>query len=616
MNAPAATEPRPVAHTPRLILTSARLLALRTTSDPLERTVLDFILAEAEALLASPPAEPVFDGHRLLAQSRLVLKRVTYLALAARVTDDARFARRAEQEMLAAAAFPTWNPPHFLDVGELATALALGCDWLHDQLSPASRSAIRRALADKALRPGLAVNEGNWWHTNSNNWNQVCFGGLILAALALRDDEPDLAEQTLVFALARLHHGLKAYAPDGVYPEGPSYWVYGTSFSVITLTALRTALGIDGNIASAPGFLASATFVNTVLGPSGEWFNYGDCRSSECERAALFWFAAETGCPALAADEEASLLRLLPALQPDPASSALRFLVFSLLWRQSPGLHHTGGESALPLHWRGNGINPVAVHRTAWTAHSAYVALKGGSGTVSHGHLDAGSFVYDVHGVRWAVDPGMEDYGLIERRGMKLWSISQGSDRWRILRLNNLGHNSPSLALEAHRADGCARIVAFSPEPARAFTVLDLREVFLNPPARAVRGARLFPDGQLLVVDSFDGVTAERAPVWQLLTAAQVELQPDGALLRRDGKTLRLRILAAAPVAFTAVPADSLRAEFDSPLPGVSVLRFTAPVNGGRALHGVLFQPDPSAAPAVTSTTLTDPSDWVSVSTS
>ena len=44
------------------------------------------------------------------------------------LTGDRAFSSRAEQEMLAAAAFTDWNPSHFLDVGEMTTALALGYD--------------------------------------------------------------------------------------------------------------------------------------------------------------------------------------------------------------------------------------------------------------------------------------------------------------------------------------------------------------------------------------------------------------------------------------------------------------------------------------------------------
>src|SRR5690606_33915648 len=104
-------------------------------------------------------------GRRLLGVSRSLVRRTTTLAYAWQTTGDVAFARRAETEMLAAAAFSDWNPSHFLDVGEAATALALGYDWTYDALSPESRATIRRALIEKALRPGLDSNAPhNRWH--------------------------------------------------------------------------------------------------------------------------------------------------------------------------------------------------------------------------------------------------------------------------------------------------------------------------------------------------------------------------------------------------------------------------------------------------------------------
>lgn len=51
--------------------------------------------------------------------------------------------------------FP-WNPSHFLDVAEMTGGLAIGYDWLYDDLSPESREKIRQAIVAKGLGPALA----------------------------------------------------------------------------------------------------------------------------------------------------------------------------------------------------------------------------------------------------------------------------------------------------------------------------------------------------------------------------------------------------------------------------------------------------------------------------
>jgi hypothetical protein len=212
---------------PRLLASANdwAVLKERVTRDPALASYHNGIIATARALLDEAPAERKMTGRRLLHVSRLLVHRIATLGYAWRTTGDPVFARRAEAEMLAAATFSDWNPSHFLDVAEATAALAIGYDWCFDALSSESRSRIRAAIVELGLKPGLEPNAShNGWHRSRNNWNQVCFGGLSLGALAIAEDEPGLAAKILVVARAGIGHGLAPYAPDGVYPEGPSYW--------------------------------------------------------------------------------------------------------------------------------------------------------------------------------------------------------------------------------------------------------------------------------------------------------------------------------------------------------------------------------------------------------
>ncbi|HEY3122123.1 MAG TPA: heparinase, partial [Vicinamibacteria bacterium] len=209
---------------PRLLVDGATWaeVAKRGRADPRLAALLRVITSDARRLLDQPVLEYRKVGRRLLAVSRAALQRTLTLSLAYRVTGEEAFARRAEAEMLGVAAFSDWNPSHFLDVAEMTAALAFGYDWLHDALRPEARATIRQAIVEKGLRPGLdPAAPHNGWQSRENNWNQVCFGGLTLGALAVAEDEPGLAQQLLARARAGIVHGLAPYAPDGVYPEGP-----------------------------------------------------------------------------------------------------------------------------------------------------------------------------------------------------------------------------------------------------------------------------------------------------------------------------------------------------------------------------------------------------------
>ena len=70
----------------------------------------------------------------------------------------------------------------------------------------------------------------NWWIKSNNNWNQVCNGGMIAGSIAIAEINPELAAKTIKRSLDGLPHALDEYRPDGVYPEGSTYWGYGTFF--------------------------------------------------------------------------------------------------------------------------------------------------------------------------------------------------------------------------------------------------------------------------------------------------------------------------------------------------------------------------------------------------
>lgn len=107
-----------------------------------------------------------------------------------------------------------------------------------------------------------------------------------------------------------------------------------------------------------------------------------------------------------------------------------------------------------PKHWVADGDNPVAIFTGRGEGRGFYLGTKGGCGAVSHGHMDAGSFVFELDGVRWSVDPGIQGY-MIGEQGFDLWKQHQASERWQLLSMNN--HGQPfvvkSLDPPPHRYD-------------------------------------------------------------------------------------------------------------------------------------------------------------------
>lgn len=122
---------------PRLILLAGeeKSIAQNLEKEDKWRKLHQAILPECDAIILEKPIEQVQIGRRLLGKSREALRRIFQLSYAHRMTGDRKCFIRAEEEMLAIAAFSDWNPSHFLDVAEMTMAMAIGYDWLYEYLS-------------------------------------------------------------------------------------------------------------------------------------------------------------------------------------------------------------------------------------------------------------------------------------------------------------------------------------------------------------------------------------------------------------------------------------------------------------------------------------------------
>ena len=554
-------------------------------------TELDALLtrtvAEARTLLAKPPVVYKKEGKRLLAVSREALRRIELCSFAYRLTGEKVFFDRAEKELLTVAAFGDWNPPHFLDTAEMTAAVALGYDWLFDALPVATRTTLRQAILEKGIKPGL-LPHNNSWKTATMNWNQVCFGGLTLGALAIADENPDIARQLLTLARQDNPNGLKPYAPEGIYPEGPGYWNYGTTYQVLMVSALQTALGTDWNLPAHPGFLASATALVEQTGPTGRPFNFSDSGDGMAFNETLFWFAQRLHAPALVYFQNQLLQQKLSR----PVEKAAGLSPLLAVW--IGGLPETIPPPALPLAWHGDGPNPVGVFRSSWTDTNAlFLAFKGGSANVNHAHMDAGSFVLDADGVRWACDLGMQNYYSIESHGWALFKRTQDSDRWHVYRLNNFSHNTLTLGGKLHNMAGDARITAFTTNSA----TVSLSQIFAGQVGSAVRHFHVGENRTVVIRDDLTTGKPGLSVRWQMVTRAKISVNNNEATLRQEGKTLTAKILAPVDAHFEIASAQPPDDGVNQPNPNAQILTVNTivPASGNLTVE-IQLQPEPVVA--------------------
>lgn len=576
---------------PRLLVDDKGLADLRRSvnKDPLRRSLAEAVIRQAEGLLNVAPIKREKEGRRLLSQSRRCVQRTLTLSMAYHLTGEMKYVSRCEKEMLAVAEFSDWNPSHFLDVAEMTFGMAIGYDWLYDKLSEQSRAKIRSAIVDKGVAlPFNSQHKG--WVRSRNNWGQVCHGGLTAGALAVVEDAPDLAAQTVHNALHNVTYSMAAYTPNGSYPEGPGYWSYGTSYNVLLIGVLESVLGTDFGLTKAPGFNKTGQYLSLMTGPSGQFFNYADGGAGRGTQPALFWFASRYERPDWLLGEHDRLKRDIERMKRSYGSD--RLIPLLLLWMND---EHDASDIRMPLHWYSEGETPVTVHRSSWTDPKAvFFGIKAGSPSANHGQMDTGSFVLDADGVRWAIDLGAEGYHGIESRGMNLWDRSQDSDRWTIFRQSNEGHNTLVIDGKLQVAKGNAPILRFSDNPKFPHTIVDLSPVYEDQAESIRRGFALLPSGEVSIQDELTGLKRGSRVRWGMITPGTPG-KPNGPKLglQQGGASMSLGILSPSDSSdWKIIDTSKPRNEWDSPNRGTRMVAFesTAPASGQLTI-AVLFTP-------------------------
>ncbi|KAA0988731.1 heparinase II/III domain-containing protein [Dyadobacter aurulentus] len=543
------------------------------------------ILAECDKLLDVPPVERIKIGKRLLDKSRECLRRVFQLSYAYRTTKNEKYLRRAEKEMLAVAAFEDWNPTHFLDVAEMTMAVAIGYDWLYDGLATETRNTIAEAILKKGIEPSLDKRY-NAFLKAEHNWNQVCNAGISFGALAIAENQPEIAANVISRAVASIPKAMgPSYQPDGAYPEGFSYWGYGTSFNVLFISAVEKALDTDFGLSKSPGFLKTAGFLQNLVGPSGLAHNWGDSGLKEGLSPAMFWFAEKNGDP--------SLLWTQRKLLSDQTDGMVRnrILPALLVWGTKTNLE--GIKAPVKRQWVGQGPSPVALMRTSWVDPNAiFVGLKAGSASVNHAHMDIGSFVLDAQGERWAMDFGMQEYNSLETKGVDLWNRQQNSQRWEVFRLNNFAHNTLSFNDQLMNVKGYAKIDSWSDSRSQMLAVTDLSDLYKGQVAAAKRGVSIRDEKWVVVRDEVKTADKPAKMRWNLLTGAAVKVLDGKTVeLSQNGKKMLLVFETKADIEIKTWPTTPTH-DYDAPNPDTQFVGFevTLPANSSESFNAI-FSP-------------------------
>ena len=290
--------------------------------------------------------------------------------------------------------------------------------------------------------------------------------------------------------------------------------------------ALQDVFQSDFGLLKTAGLSTTGDYYMSIMGPTYLNFNYADGGDGGAPAPMMYALSHLYNRP-----DYAVWLRTF--LEKQNRFQSGGFAVFHALWYNPKGTDADFAKT--PLAKKFSGVQDICMMRTAWNdPNAAFLGFKGGNNRANHGHLDIGSFVYDVNGVRWAVDLGADNYNM---------PGFFGAQRWTYYRLINASHNTLVIGDKNQNTAADCKIIQFESGKGGNFVaraVVDMLDAYKGQVQAAKRTATLYKDGSVEFEDVLSGVME---PVrWGMMTQAAIELDGKTATLSYRGQKIRAEL--------------------------------------------------------------------------
>ena len=234
--------------------------------------------------------------------------------------------------------------------------------------------------------------------------------------------------------------------------------------------------------------------------------------------------------------------------------------------------------------WHGEGATPVVLIHKDWTLGETdrFLGIKAGKARTGHGHMDAGSFVYDALGCRWAMDLGSQSYTQVEEAGVNLWSMVQNSERWtKVLRIRSDYHNTLTMDLSPFQVDNMCNILETYNSNTEQGAKVDLSGTLGNNYVQSATRTIKLVDSKDLVIHDEVTTAVYGSLRWAMVTpAVPTKISDTCFKLEQNGKTMYMIVEANPEVTLNTWSTDPLY-EWDSPNTGTIIVGFDVSVSAG-----------------------------------
>ena len=557
---------------PSIICTASDFARIRSeiSDDEVKaRSYSELVSSADEALSISMPTYTV-SGSSLNVHDYAAPMRE--LALAYQLSGDSKYAQKAYDFMMAYANYKDWHPAHFLDTGVLMGSMAICYDWTYDwmqaNVSSSNIQIIENAIIEKGLKESKYAYLGNQyssWTVDDGNWNAVCNSGVALAAVALHSRLGDETFEYLAYVLRSSEYHLNNFFPDGGFEEGLSYLNYTARHLSYIFGALDTAFGQDFGYFSASAFEKSAYYALCLDGATGG-FNYHDAVGGEYIYSQIAWYASKLNDP------------VLHRIRYEQFKKRPQTGVWDDLIYLDTSYKDDRMELPLDLYYR---QTETGMMRSGWSSTwDTYVGYHCGKNTAGHMHYDAGEFVYDYDGIRWAADLGRDDYDL---------TGYNRTDDCPIYRKRAEGHNVLVLNPDettGQRTQSNNYVERTGSNANASYAIMNMSEAYDRDAYSARRGVMLSEGRTSLTVRDELVLKDETELYWFMHTSADVTVDGNTATLRKYGRTVKLKFTSnqSANLTLSVMPAtqmdSSIRVSGEASNTGYQKIAISGTVSG------------------------------------
>lgn len=516
---------------PRLMFTDERVNAVNSMreSDTLYDDILTSLQSTADAAVATPLSLTTATAWSSTIRMNVGAVAGTYL-----LTSNETYSDWVTESILLLAGLSDWDPSNFLTTADIAMTVSIGYDWVYHTLSTDQRRTIEQSISSNAFVPALNSSI-NSWSEHTNNWAQVTNGCLIIATLAIGDTNATIADEILNFTFPKLKVSLEQYGPDGGWIEGYSYGTYAGIFLGLTLGSLESALGNDLGISDLPGMSNLGAWLTHGFGQAGgfSWADGAWTFSNANSLWSVGYWAQKFNMPEW-------LQGMLSRFDTAEAATFQAFVFYN------SSLMTPSVLSTMTRYDQFEGVAGMT-YRTSWEESGGwFFGFMGGFNGRSHGHLDAGSFVIDYNGYRWAELLGSDSYSLT--------NYFVGPRRWTYYRCRTEGANSLSIseskqtalsfANQIPSANNSLRWVGSFDKSSR-FGVTNLTEAYSNVTTSVFRGVAFVNDSQILIRDEVRASdTVDIATSWHTVATVSISSDKRSATLTQSDTIMNVTILS------------------------------------------------------------------------